>query len=131
VKLLLDTHIWLWSLVEPRRLGRRVSRELEAPENEVWISPISSWEILMLSRKGRIVLSGDPGVWIADALRRVGLREAALTHEVAVKSASLDLPHADPADRFIAASALVYDLVLVTADARLLASREIPTLANR
>jgi len=131
VKLLLDTHIWLWSLVEPGRLARRVAGELEDTENEIWLSPISTWEILMLSRKGRIALSSDPTDWIADALRRVGPREAALTHDVAIESAAIDLPHADPADRFIAATALVYDLVLVTADERLLASRRVPTLANR
>jgi PIN domain nuclease of toxin-antitoxin system len=131
VKLLLDTHIWLWSLAEPGRLARRVARELEDPENEIWISPISTWEVLMLCRNGRIVLSNDPAVWIAEALRRVGLREAALNHDVALRSAAINLPHADPADRFIAATALAYDLVLVTADERLLAWRGLPTLANR
>jgi len=44
LKLLLDTHIWLWSLGEPLRLGRRVRRELLDQNNELWLSPISAWE---------------------------------------------------------------------------------------
>src|ERR1700733_2604535 len=43
LKLLLDTHIWLWSFQEPARLGKRVSRELRDPANELWLSPISTW----------------------------------------------------------------------------------------
>jgi PIN domain nuclease of toxin-antitoxin system len=61
----------------------------------------------------------------------VSFKEAALTHEVAVQSVAVDLPDADPADRFIAATALVYDLTLVTGDDRLLGCRQISVLANK
>ncbi|MGA3024256.1 MAG: hypothetical protein ABSF98_05760 [Bryobacteraceae bacterium] len=59
MKLLLDTHIWLWSVGNPARLSRRVARALGNPANELWVSPISTWEILGLCRKGRIVLKPD------------------------------------------------------------------------
>jgi PIN domain nuclease of toxin-antitoxin system len=130
MKLLLDTHIWLWSLSEPALLTPRVKDELTDAENELWLSPVSVWEVLMLSRKGRITLDGPPGAWIREALEKSGLREATLTHEVAVRSMDLRFPHWDPADRFIAASAVVYDLTLVTADERLLRSHECTILAN-
>ena len=58
-------------------------------------------------------------------------REAALTHAVALESRRLVLPHHDPVDRFLAASAKVYGLTLVTADERLLGSDEFSVLANR
>jgi PIN domain nuclease of toxin-antitoxin system len=56
VRLLQDTHIWLWSLLEPDRLARRVAEELEKPDNELWLSPVSVWEFLILVEKGRVSL---------------------------------------------------------------------------
>lgn len=129
MKLLLDTHIWLWSLREPGRLGRRLRRELADPGNELWLSPVSTWEALLLAAKGRILLRGDLGAWLARATTH--LREAPLTHEIVLAAHQLPLPHPDPADRFLAATAQVLGLTLVTADARLLGLGEIATLANR
>jgi len=129
VRLLLDTHIWLWSLREPARLGRRVRHELANPVNELWLSPLSTWEALLLNSKGRIHLHEDPATWVARAT--ASFREAPLTHEIALAAHELPLAHSDPADRFIAATAEVLDLTLVTADERLLGLGEIKTLANR
>jgi len=131
MKVLLDTHIWLWSVAEPARLSRRIARELEDPDNEIWVSPISTWEILTLARKRKIALAIEPATWIEQSVRAAGFREAALNHEVAVQSQSVDLPHWDPADRFLAATARVYDLVLVTADERMLRSASFSSLPNR
>ena len=129
MKLLLDTHIWLWSLREPDRLGTRVIQELRNRENEIWLSPISTWEALMLHAKGRIRLPPDLAQWLARAT--APLLEAPLTHEIALISRELHLPHNDPADRFLAATAQVLRLTLVTADSHLLGLGEISTLANR
>ena len=115
-KLLLDTHILLWSLLEPERLSNKVSKELENLANEIWISPITTWEIIILAEKGRVELNDEPVAWMQDVLNSVPLKQAAVNHEVAMQSRLIELPHQDPADRFIAASAVVYDLVLVTAD---------------
>ncbi len=131
MRLLLDTHIWLWSLTDSARLSRKVSRELLDPRNEIWLSPISVWETLILARKGRLILDEKPEIWIREALSKGSLKEAGLNHEVAICSATLHFSHQDPADRFLAATAIVYDLTLVTADERLLRSRQFPTLANR
>ena len=131
MKFLLDTHIWVWSLLEPQRLSRRVAKTLEDARNELWLSPISIWEILVLCRKNRLDLKGDPVAWISTALGRVPFREATLTHEVVLATNAIDLPHNDPADRFLAASAKVYGLVLVTADANLLSSKNYSALPNR
>jgi PIN domain nuclease of toxin-antitoxin system len=129
LKLLLDTHIWLWSLREPNRITRRVERALRAPNNELWLSPVSTWEALVLHAKRRIHLHVDIDRWLAPAL--ADLREAPLTHEIVAAAYRLQWPHADPAGRFLAATAHVLGLTLVTADERLLALKEIPTLANR
>jgi PIN domain nuclease of toxin-antitoxin system len=131
VKLLLDTHIWLWSLLAPDRLTAAVTSRLESPDAELWLSPISTWEALVLIEKGRLEVDGDPFRWVSEALQAMPLREAALTHAVALESRRIALPHSDPADRFLAASARVYELTLVTADERLLESGTFPVLANR
>lgn len=130
MNLLLDTHIFLWSLLEPGRLSQQVATELEGPANEIWISPITTWECLVLAAKGRIVLLKEPTLWVRDALKTAHFKEAPLNHEVALQSRLLELPYDDPADRFLAATAVVYDLTLVTADERLLKSRACSVLAN-
>jgi PIN domain nuclease of toxin-antitoxin system len=129
LKLLLDTHIWIWMMQEPKRLGRRVQQILQDEKNELWLSPISAWEVLLLHSKNRIQLQPDPSAWIAKATQ--DFHEAPLTHEIVVVSQQLPLPHADPADRFLAGTAKVLGLTLLTADAHLLGLGEIATLANR
>lgn len=129
MKLLLDTHIWLWSLRDPKLLGKRIQQELRDPANELWLSPISTWEALTLNAKGRIRLHGNLEDWVAHAT--APFHEAPLTHEIALAARQLLLPHQDPADRFLAATAQVLDLTLVTADSRLLGLGEIATLGNR
>ncbi len=131
MRLLLDTHIFLWSLLEPERLKQHVATALENPANELWLSPIVIWEVLILAEKGRVVLEPDAVTWVRKVLQTIPFREAPLTHEVAIQSQSVELPHRDPVDRFLAATALVYDLTIVTADERLLNAPAIPTLANQ
>jgi PIN domain nuclease of toxin-antitoxin system len=127
LRLLLDTHIWLWSLQSPHRLGRRVQRELEDPLNEIWLSPISTWEALMLYSKQRVVLPPSISSWVSRAT--APFREASLSHEIALVSREMQTPQ-DAADRFLVATAKVFDLTLVTADRNLLGLSEINTLAN-
>jgi len=129
LKLLLDTHIWLWSLHDPTRVGRRVLHELRNPANELWLSPISTWEALTLNAKGRIQLPADLNRWVATATH--AFREAPLTHEIALAAHQLPLPHNDPSDRFLAGTAQVLGLTLVTADVNLLGLGDVQTLANR
>ena len=131
MKLLLDTHIWLWSVFEPTRLARRVAKELETDTNELWLSPISTWETLVLMEKGRIAVTDDAHSTVDAMLRAGPFREAALTHAVAAESRKIELPHPDPADRILAATAKVYDLTLVTADQRLLNSNGFAVFPNR
>jgi len=131
MKLLLDTHIWIWSHVSPERLARKVASALAAPGTEVWLSPISVWEFLLLVDRKRIVLDREAEEWLDAAWAAAPIQEAPLNREVARRSRTVQLPHEDPADRFLAATAQVYDLSLVTDDARLLKGRGFARLANR
>ena len=130
MNLLLDTHIFLWSVLEPVRLTAAVQAALTDKDNTLWLSPISVWEVLVLADNGRIELDTPPGVWVRTALKRCPVREAPLTHEIALVSRTVQLPHNDPADRFLAATATVRDLTLVTADHRLIDAPNLTVLAN-
>jgi len=131
VNLLLDTHIFLWSMLEPERLNRKVGVELENRKNELWFSPISTWEIMLLEKKGRIALKPDAASWLREAFKRAPVKEARINHEIAIQSCLIKLPHRDPADRLLVATAVVYDLTLVTADERLMQSKRYKVLRNR
>jgi PIN domain nuclease of toxin-antitoxin system len=131
MRLLLDTHIWLWSALEPRRISRRVAKELSDQENELWLSPISVWELTFLHRKGRAKTPQDIPTWVARSMEELRLTEAPLTIEVALAIPSLDFPHGDPGDHFLAATAKVLDLTLVTADVNLINLAGIQVLPNR
>jgi PIN domain nuclease of toxin-antitoxin system len=128
LKLLLDTHVWLWALGEPSRLSRRVREEMRKPENELWLSPVSTWEALLLNERGRIRLPVNLAEWLASST--APLQEAPFTHEIVLLAQQLPLPHRDPADRFLAATAQVMDLTLVTGDDKLLSLGTIRTMKN-
>lgn len=128
MRLLLDTHIWIWLLQSPEHLGSQAHQELANKANELWVSPVSTWEALMLHRKKRVELSPDFLTWLRQSAP--GFHQAPFTHEIVLAAEQLNL-HADPADRFLAATAEVLGLTLVTADRRLLGLGSIQTLANR
>ena len=121
----------MYSALEPNRLRKRIQTALVAPANELWLSPISIWEVLLLAEKGRVAIDGDPRGWIEAAWSRAPMHEAPISHEVAMRSRAIDMPHQDPADRFLAATAQTYELTLVTDDKNLLRGKGYHTLANR
>jgi PIN domain nuclease of toxin-antitoxin system len=117
---LLDTHVWLWSLLDPDRLRKKTLALLTAPSSTLWLSPISVWETTLMAERGKLELDTDARRWVQDAIAASGISEATLNHEVALQSLELKLKHDDPANRFIAATASVYQFTLVTADEGLL-----------
>lgn len=125
----MDTHIWLWIQDQPGRIGKNLHRELTNPENKVFLSPISTWEALILHSKGRIAIRRSLAEWVAR--NTAPFIEAPLTHEIALVSQQISLGHRDPADRFLAATAKVLNLTLATADTKLLGLGYIATIANR
>ena len=120
MKLLLDTHIWLWYALGDPQLSKNLQSTIASDTTELWLSPISIWEVLLLAEKGRISLQLDTATWIDQSLKSLAICEASLNRHIAVLSRQIDLPHQDPADRFIAATAVHYQLQLATVDSHLL-----------
>ena len=132
MRLLLDTHIWLWSLAAPDNLTRKVqeptcSRRRAASGCRRSASGSCSFS----PSAAGCGSTPTPGSGSARHLEQAPLEEAVLNHEVALRSREVALPHQDPADRFLVATALVYDLTLVTADDTLIDAKACPILANR
>ena len=104
----------------PERLRPSVRRLLQDPESERWLSPVSVWEAALLHRKRRIALPRGVEAIVAELNASAAIRFAPLTAEIAIAVSRLELSTNDPADNFIAATAAVNGLTLVTADACLL-----------
>jgi PIN domain nuclease of toxin-antitoxin system len=129
MKILLDTHIWLWYCLGNSRLSSSMRSTIEDPDNELWLSPISIWEALLLAEKGRIVLPPEPRSWVRSVLQQLELREASLNYEIALLSRQIACPHQDPADRFLAATATYYNLQLATMDQNLIDTPSLQTIS--
>lgn len=126
---LLDTHVWIWAALEPKKLSSPARRILEDAGSLLYVSPISCWEVAMLQDRGRIDLPTTAEAWVKDALNAPGIEVAAFTSEIAVLAARLSMPfHGDPADRFLTATAIHTGIPFITADRRILEYEPVRTL---
>lgn len=130
MKLLLDTHIWIWALHQPDKLSRAVRRELTNPKHELYLSPISIWEARHLVKRGKLKVKASFSDWLAQAVSRLPLQEAPFNFAVADQASAIELPQGDVGDVFLAATASVFGLTLVTADEQLIACGIVKTLGN-
>ncbi len=130
MRLLLDTHIWLWSFREPHKLSSEVHQAISDPSNDRFLSPVSIWEAIMLLEKKKIEIEQDFGEWFDQTRTDLELKEAPVDWRVAHEMRFMLLGYKDTGDRFLAATAKAYDLILVTADERLLRVPGLKTLGN-
>lgn len=112
MKLLLDTHTFLWWEADDPKLGRRARTQIVSPANSVLVSAATAWEIAVKRAAGKLVAPGDVGDWIA----RSGFDELPIEVSHAVASAGLPRHHDDPFDRLLVAQAQAERLTLVTLD---------------
>ena len=128
MKLLLDTHVWIWAEEQPERIGTRTRRLLTAAEHDTAICPVSTLEISRLIAAGDIELSMPLADWVAQSMAGLAAQTVPFTHAVAMEAYSLPAPfHRDPADRVLIAAARLSSLTLVTADDRILAYPHVRT----
>jgi PIN domain nuclease of toxin-antitoxin system len=127
---LLDTHIWWWYLTESENLNRGLRSKIDSAQTDCWFSPVSVWELSLLTARRRIEIPHPLRPWIAKALERFPVKEAPVNTEVALLSREVALSTQDPADRFIAATAIVYELTLMTVDRHLTSSKQVKTISR-
>ena len=119
MKILLDTHCWLWMQVSPKRLSQPVQARLTNPDTELYLSAASSWEISIKWALGKLPLPVDPTDYIPRCMERQGVLGLPVQHRHALHVSGLPRHHNDPFDRLLVAQAQLEDLTLLTADRRL------------
>ena len=128
MKLVLDTHVWLWALLEPARLSPAIRSALSARDNQILLSAVSLWEVLNLAAKKRISIDGDATTWIVSRLRGSPVQVVGLTQEIVFAAHNLEMKHKDPADRWIVATARTQSAALATVDRVLLAAKAVDVM---
>lgn len=116
MKLLLDTHLLLWAAGQPERLAQDARVLLEAPENELFFSAASLWEVVIKRGLGREDFKVDPRL-LRRGLLDNGYSELPIGSEHVVAIAGLSAIHKDPFDRILLAQAIAEGITLLTADA--------------
>jgi PIN domain nuclease of toxin-antitoxin system len=116
MNLLIDTHCWLWSLEAPDKLSAQARQLLADPQNEVFLSAASVWEIVIKSMIGKLTLPSPPGVFIPDRVAALNNQLLSITAAHVFALEQLPAHHRDPFDRLLIAQAISESMQLVTAD---------------
>jgi PIN domain nuclease of toxin-antitoxin system len=116
MKLLLDTHVLLWALLEPDKLSLQLRNALEDSDNTLVVSAASAWEIATKWRLGKLQHARSVVENYALALHRLAAVDLPISGAVARRAGLWDVPHRDPFDRLLAAQARSDDLVLASTD---------------
>jgi len=120
--ILLDTCAIVWDALEPRKISKKAQRAIDSADNQnaLIISDISIWEISMLVKKGRLEIDATPSHFINLYLQARNISVKSISAEIAELSVNFSEEiNNDPADRLIAATAIVHNARLVTADSNL------------
>jgi len=116
VRLLLDTHAFLWWLAGNRRLSRAARRAVENTSNDVVVSAASAWEITTKHRVGKLPEAEAVALDVSGSIAGQGFDELAITVADAERAGRLPGAHRDPFDRVLIAQALAHDLTVVSID---------------
>lgn len=116
MRFLLDTNVWLWSVLEPERIGRKAREAFADLSNEGFLSAVTSWEIAIKTAAGKLTLPEPPPSYVPRRMAEQGLRPLPISHPHALAVFALPDHHRDPFDRLLVAQAKLENLVLMTAD---------------
>jgi len=121
-KILLDTHVWIWSMIGSSMLKKTFKSTFEKAlkSQGVLISTMSIWEVGMLVEKKRIEIEMDVLDWVEQALDIPGINLVSITPRIAIHSTRLEKIYGDPVDRLLIATSLEKNAVLVTCDKKIL-----------
>lgn len=129
MQLLLDTHTWLWAFQKPEMFSLRTRKILQTSGTEIYLSPISIWEAGLLHRKGRLKLKRGFADWLISARSAFPHSELPISAPIMQQAVQLHLPQPDFGDTILAATAIVHNITLLTADTQLLSFPGLKTLA--
>jgi len=119
MRLLLDTHVFLWMALASDRMPDAIKAAIRSPANQVWLSAISVWEIAIKQGRGRLALPSPAVEFVTGHRRGHGIASLPVEEGAAAHLARLPLLHADPFDRMLVCQAIEHDLTIVTSDAQI------------
>ncbi|GGH97042.1 type II toxin-antitoxin system VapC family toxin [Arthrobacter liuii] len=128
MRLLLDTHVFLWAVAEPKRLSSKARSSIGKLENQVYVSPVTAYELSYKHHLGRLPYAAALITSFGRQVAHLYATELAVTSPHTLAAGQLDWEHKDPFDRMLAAQAMVEGLTLVTADEDLQAFGPVATL---
>lgn len=121
MKLLLDTHVWLWWYTDPQRLSAQARRQIADPDNDVFLSTASVWEMAIKRQLGKLPLPEPIATYVATRLERDGMKPLLVSIGHAAGVETLEALHRDPVDRLLIVQARQEQLRLFTVDDNVLA----------
>ena len=116
MKVLLDTHAFLWWITDDPKLSMRVRGIISEGENEIFVSAATGWEIAIKSQIGRLKLPDEPQRFILEQLKINGMKSLPIEMRHALHVSTLPTNHPDPFDRLLVAQAQMEDLPVLSAD---------------
>jgi PIN domain nuclease of toxin-antitoxin system len=116
VRVLLDTHVWLWMLTAPDRLAPRARGLVEDVGTTLLLSAASSWEIAIKFTLGRLPLPAPPEQYVPERMRVTAVDPLPIEHSHALRVSLLEMLHRDPFDRLLVAQSQIERVPLLTAD---------------
>ena len=116
MKILLDTHIFLWALTEPKRLGKNAKSLLKSRKNQLYLSAASSWEISIKAGLGKLPLPEPPDKYISSRMVSLKVKPLNVRHYHTFVVYQLPFHHKDPFDRILIATAIAENIHLMSAD---------------
>ncbi len=129
MKLLLDTHVFLWMATEPERLGGALA-VLEKPANDLLLSAASTWELAVKVSIGRLVLPEPVSSYVTSRMHALAVHGLGVEHLHAAAVEALPMHHRDPFDRLLVAQAQAIGATFVTVDAAI-GAYDVPILWAR
>jgi PIN domain nuclease of toxin-antitoxin system len=114
VRLLLDTHALIWVLIDGTKLPQKAADAITDPDNDIYVSAASAWEIAAKYRKGKLPEAGFLVANYRDILREQDMLELPINSQHALRSGLLDLRNPDPFDRMIVAQCQIEGLAAVS-----------------
>lgn len=126
---LLDTHIWIWILTQPSRLGADVTKLLRHPENTLLFSTVCSWEMAIKTAASKLKLPKSLPIICSDLLSAPNVEVLNIRHKHTFPLVELEKYHKDPFDRMLLSQAKADELILVSADKKMKQYRDIQILA--
>ena len=115
MKLILDTCVLLWMAGNPAKLSA-TARNALSPKSEFYVSAISAFEIATKNKKRKLALPTDPWTWFQKVTAHFKIKEIPISARIAALAPEVDVPHADPADRIILATAIENQIAIVSSD---------------